>query len=183
MVDILNFIKCIKEDQSFRIDVPGTYTYLRLAHANLSDATYMAKWRTLHYQQFLTWIKPTPEQLLQWLNSNKLKNDDMMLILESEEGIKLGQMSLYHINAEKKRAEFGRIIRGVADFEKEIMTIIDYLEKNKNIDDTSLLRIFCNKYKPKDNRKIVGKHVSDVKKEYQSLNRLYDRIQRLLDSC
>jgi len=122
MVDILDFIKCIKDGQDFRIDIPGTSTYLRLAHADLSDAICMAKWRTLHYQQFSTWIKPTPDQLLQWLNSNKPRNDDIMLILESEEGIKVGQMSLYHINAEKKRAEFGRVIRGAADFQKGIMT-------------------------------------------------------------
>lgn len=122
MVDILDFIKGIKQDQDFRIEVPDTPSYLRLAHADLFDAICMAKWRTLHYQQFTTWIKPTPEQLLQWLNSNKRRNDDMMLILESKEGVKLGQMSLYHINAENKRAEFGRIIRGVADFQKGIMT-------------------------------------------------------------
>jgi RimJ/RimL family protein N-acetyltransferase len=60
--------------------------------------------------------------MLQWLNSNKLRNDDIMLILENEEGVKLGQMSLYHINTEKKRAEFGRVIRGVADFKKGVMT-------------------------------------------------------------
>jgi len=122
MDDILDFIKCIKEDQDFRIDVPDTSTYLRLAHADLFDAICMAKWRTLHYQQFSTWIKPTPDQVLQWLNSNKSRNDDMMLILESEEGVKLGQMSLYHIDAEKKRAEFGRVIRRVAGLQKGIMT-------------------------------------------------------------
>jgi len=122
MKDILDFIKCIKEDKDFRIDVPDTATYLRLVRADLSDATCMAKWRTLHYQNFLTWIKPTPDQVLQWLNSNMPRNDDMMLILESEEGIKLGQMSLYHIDAEKRLAEFGRVIRGVAGFQKGIMT-------------------------------------------------------------
>jgi len=122
MVNILDFIKCIKRDKNFRIDVPDTSAYLRLAHADLFDATCMAKWRTLHYQQFSTWIKPTPDQLLQWLNSNKTRNNDLMLILESEQGIKLGQMSLYHINAEKKKAEFGRVIRGAADFQKGIMT-------------------------------------------------------------
>jgi RimJ/RimL family protein N-acetyltransferase len=121
MDSILDLIKCIKENQNFRIDVPGTSAYLRLAHADLFDARCMAKWRTLHYQQFLTWIKPTSEQLLFWLNSNVPRNDDMMLILESEEGIRLGQMSLYHIDAENKQAEFGRVIRGVADFRKEIM--------------------------------------------------------------
>jgi RimJ/RimL family protein N-acetyltransferase len=88
----------------------------------LPDAICIAKWRTLHYQQFSTWIKPTADQVLQWLNSNKSRNDDMILILENEDGVKLGQMSLYHIDAEKKWAEFGRIIRGVADFQKGIMT-------------------------------------------------------------
>lgn len=121
MDSILDFIKCIKEDQDFRIDIQGTSTYLRLAHADLFDARCMAEWRTLHYQQFLTWIKPTPDQLLGWLNSNMLRNDDMILILESEEGIRLGQMSLYRIDAENKRAEFGRVIRGVANFQKGII--------------------------------------------------------------
>ena len=122
MDNILDFIKCIKKDRNFRIDVPNTSTYLRLAHADLRDATCMAKWRTLHYQQFSTWIKPTPNQVLQWLNTNKPRNDDLMLILESKEGIKLGQMSLYHIDAERKRAEFGRHIRCVTGFQKGIIT-------------------------------------------------------------
>ncbi len=71
----------------------------------------------------------------------------------------------------------------LSDRPEDAELILNYLEKNRNIFDTSLLRIFCNKYKPKDKREIVGKHVSDIKKEYQSLKRLYDRIQRLLDSC
>jgi RimJ/RimL family protein N-acetyltransferase len=121
MDSILDLIKCIKADQNFRIDVPDTSAYLRLAHADLFDARCMAKWRILHYQQFLTWIKPTPDQLLRWLSSNILRNDDMMLILESEEGIRLGQLSLYHIDAENKQAEFGRVIRGIADFPEGIM--------------------------------------------------------------
>lgn len=121
MDSILDFIKCIKEDQDFRIYVQSTSTYLRFARADLFDARCMAEWRTLHYQQFLTWIKPTPDQLLNWLSSNILRNDDMMLILVSEEGIRLGQMSLYHIDTENRRAEFGRVIRGSADFKKGIM--------------------------------------------------------------
>jgi RimJ/RimL family protein N-acetyltransferase len=122
MSNILNLIKSIKQDQDFRIDVPDTSTYLRLARPDLFDATCMAKWRTLHYQQFTTWLKPTPNQLIQWINSNKLKDDNLIFILESEQSVKLGQMSLYHINAEKKDAEFGRVIRSDADFQKGIMT-------------------------------------------------------------
>jgi len=104
------------------IDVTGSKKgCLRSVRANDHDAALMAKWRTIAWQSFFTWIQPTRREVLDWLEKYETNEKDIIFFVESPEGCPVGQLSLYNIDPEKKLAEFGRLIRGEQNGEKGLM--------------------------------------------------------------
>ncbi len=119
-------IKEIKEQTGFKLKVAlpdGDTGYLRLVHANRKDAALLAKWRTEHFDQFFTRIKPSKKEVFDWLKRYETDYTDMMFMLEYPDENPIGQMALSKIDLDRKSAEFGRIICGVKRTPKEIMQI------------------------------------------------------------
>lgn len=124
----LKAVKKIKRERKFHgyfIPVTtkkGLEARLRLVYASTEDAVLMAKWRTSASESFFTWIKPSENDLLQWLKDYERSNDDLLFVLERDDGLPVGQMALYNIEADSGQAEFGRIIRGEQGAPKGIMS-------------------------------------------------------------
>jgi diamine N-acetyltransferase len=59
----------------------------------------------------------TPEQHREWFNAYQTKNNDFVFIIEERQiyNRSIGQISLYNIDWERKKAEFGRLM--IADLE------------------------------------------------------------------
>ena len=85
---------------------------LRPANPSMEDARRLARWRSDHTHAFLTWIRPSPEEVLEWLNAYQDREDDILFIIETFEGSAWGQIGLYRIDLDQGTAELGRLIRG-----------------------------------------------------------------------
>ena len=85
---------------------------LRPVTRTMEDARRMAMWRNAHATEFFTWIRPTPEEVLEWLGVYEYRQNDVLFIIESFEGSAWGQIGLYRIDVHQGTAELGRLIRG-----------------------------------------------------------------------
>ena len=107
-----------------KIELPdGSEGHLRLVHSDKTDAAILAKWRTEHFDNFFTRIKPNIEDVLSWLRNYECDDTDLMFLIEYPPGIPIGQLSLSKIDLNEKSAEFGRMIRGRKAALKDIMQI------------------------------------------------------------
>ena len=99
------------KSSEYRIVIPEAEAFLRPAKPVESDATAMASWRNDAYQQFFTWIKPSANQVLNWLRTYQPLENDIIFLIQTDVGELFGQVSLYDIDFEKKIGELGRIVR------------------------------------------------------------------------
>ncbi|MDY6934505.1 MAG: GNAT family N-acetyltransferase [Spirochaetota bacterium] len=117
--------------------------YLRPVKIGIDDARNMSRWRRDFSKSFLSWIEPDENEVLNWLQSYKDKNNDIIFIIESEHNISIGQISIYNLNPLTKQAEFGRIIHDKNCKSKGIMTsasktLIKWAFENLSLEKLSL---------------------------------------------
>ncbi len=123
MDNMLEIVRDFKISANKHIPIPGMPGFLRPAKISLPDATVMAKWRNSNYQSFLTWVKPTADDFLNWLNQYQDMDDDIIFIIEMDTGQLAGQIALYNIDTSTNKAQFGRIIRDEEFGKKGLMTL------------------------------------------------------------
>jgi len=122
--DIIGKLKDPQSKEHLILDDPMVDRfYLRPVNINIVDAGKMAEWRREAFESFFTWVKPTGSNLLEWLKRYESDMGDIIFILNGEDSVFAGQMSIYNINYDKKSAEFGRVMRGYGKAPKGIMTI------------------------------------------------------------
>lgn len=103
--------------------VEGIKGYLRPVHADREIAAKMAKWRTANFDAFFTWIKPSEDDVLQWLKRQEEIDNDIIFMIELPAGISVGQIALYGIDFYQNTAKIGRIIKGRKECPEGIMTL------------------------------------------------------------
>lgn len=130
------------------------------------DAAILAEWRTDHYDKFFTRIKPSKEDMLNWLRNYESDDTDLMFLIEYPSGIPIGQMSLTKMDLNERVAEFGRIIHGGEKAPENIMQIASrtLIEWARNI--FNLQRIYIEVFA--DNQRALnlysklGFHISEI---------------------
>jgi RimJ/RimL family protein N-acetyltransferase len=129
MMDCLEIVRSTKatcQDPKHYIEIgtpEGVKGYLRPVRTRTEDATKMAKWRTEHYDRFFTWVRPSVNDMLNWLVHYENRDNDILFILEAPAGISVGQMALHNIDPYKEEADFGRVIRGEKKGKRGIMVL------------------------------------------------------------
>ncbi len=107
-----------------QMEGPGSNKgHLRPVQADKGDAALMAQWRTACFRDFFTWIKPVEKELRQWLEGYNDLANDIIFMIELPPGIPIGQVSLYAIDADRRIAEFGRMIKSAQNAPKGAMSI------------------------------------------------------------
>jgi len=107
-----------------KFEVPdGLMCHLRPVRVTIEDAAKISRWRCDHHDSFFTSIKPSEKDVLAWLKDYQHDYGDIMFFIDMPSAFSVGQMALYHINPDKRTAEFGRIIRGENGSPKGIMTL------------------------------------------------------------
>lgn len=124
-IDVIRNLKNNFDPMGYlKFEVPdGLKCHLRPVRINIEDAAKISKWRCDNYDSFFTSIKPSEKDVLAWLKSYQHDYSDIMFFIDMPSAFSVGQMALYHINLDKRTAEFGRIIRGENESPKGIMTI------------------------------------------------------------
>lgn len=83
---------------------------VKLRKLKKSDIEMLRKWRNGNRNFFLNSAIVSTEQQKNWFENYKQKESDIVFILETLDGIPVGSVSLYHIDQDKKTAEYGRLM-------------------------------------------------------------------------
>lgn len=85
-----------------------------LRKINLEDLELIRNWRNsdkirkcFFHQELIT-----EEQQLNWFNEYLKNETDLMFMIETNEGVPIGTLAIYHIDAVNRQAEVGRIMLG-----------------------------------------------------------------------
>jgi RimJ/RimL family protein N-acetyltransferase len=120
-MNVIRELKDYSSEKYLEVEIPGVY--LRPVKTDITDAEQIAEWRAKAVQSFFTWIKPSGVDMLKWLRDYEKDDYDIIFFVEIKEKILVGQMSLYDIDFNSGKAQFGRVIRGNFQTPKGIMTI------------------------------------------------------------
>ncbi|MFZ5994601.1 MAG: GNAT family N-acetyltransferase [Thermodesulfobacteriota bacterium] len=107
-----------------KFEVPdGSICRLRPVRVTIEDAAKISRWRCDNYDSFFTSIKPSEKDVLAWLKGYQHDYSDIMFFIDMPSAFSVGQMALYHVDPDKRTAEFGRVIRGEMGSPKGIITL------------------------------------------------------------
>ena len=80
-----------------------------------NDAQLMAAWRNNNKESFFSWINATEQSTTTWLENFYNDNDeDIIFMVETNEKIPFGHLSLYNFSQDGRSCEFGRVVRGLS---------------------------------------------------------------------
>jgi len=89
---------------------------IRLRLLEAGDLAMTLAWRNQDHirRWFVHAGVVTPEQHAAWFQAYCQKDDDFVFVIEETESLRraVGQVSLYHVDAASRRAEFGRLMIG-----------------------------------------------------------------------
>lgn len=77
-----------------------------------ADIEMLRHWRNENRLVFIDTSYISAERQKKWFERYQKKEDDLMFIIEKQDGGPIGMISLYRIDRPSRRAEFGRIIIG-----------------------------------------------------------------------
>lgn len=114
---------------------PVTLVGKRITMTNimLADLEYLRELRNSNKRYFITQNEITAEDQLKWYNRYLADDTDLTLVIRDE--TPLGMFGIYHIDYQKKTAEFGRLLldpktRGLGYGKEAVSLLIDYGFRN-----------------------------------------------------